>query len=380
MDTAVPGGAGPGRGRLTRLGLHLPSFTGSGPPGTALFDRVAAAAVAAEQAGFDSLWVMDHFVQIPQFGPPTDPMLEPYTLLGALAARTSGIRLGTLVTGVTYRNPALLAKIVTTLDVVSGGRAALGVGAAWHAGEHAGYGYPFPPLRERFERLEDTLRICRALFTQDGPVTVEGRHHHVREALNRPGPVQPGGPPILVGGNGERRTLALVARYADACNLFGDLATVRRKLAVLAGHCAAVGRDPATVTTTRLAGLVVEPTSAAALARAEGIRAARGISVEAFAGSFISGDPDTVAEAVLGLLEAGLDGLIVHLPDPYDPEALALAGQTLRRALAAGAAAGDQPWGPLAAARRTELSISASASVRPTQEAPSTDLPGSRSL
>ena len=160
------------------------------------------------------------------------------------AARTSKLSLGTLVTGVTYRNPALLAKQVTTLDVISAGRAILGIGAAWNDEEHAGYGFEFPPISERFDRLEEALEICRAMFTQPRP-SFTGSHYRIDQALNVPRPIRPDGIPILVGGSGERRTLPLVARYADACNLFGDVATIRHKLDVLERHCEAIGRDPA---------------------------------------------------------------------------------------------------------------------------------------
>jgi F420-dependent oxidoreductase-like protein len=181
-------------------------------------------------------------------------MLEAYTLLGALAARTKRVDLGTLVTGVTYRNPAMLAKIVTTLDIISKGRAILGIGAAWYDVEHEGLGFEFPPVKERFERLEEALQICRAMFTEDRP-TFEGRHSRISEARNLPRPVRPGGPPIMVGGSGEKRTLRLVAQYADLCNLFGDPTTISHKLEVLHRHCADVGRDPAEITTTRLGSL-----------------------------------------------------------------------------------------------------------------------------
>jgi F420-dependent oxidoreductase-like protein len=243
----------------------MPSFTFD-VPREALFERVVASALAAEDAGFDTFWVMDHYHQIAGVGPETDPMLEAYTLLAGVAARTSRITLGALVTGVTYRNPAFLAKVVTTLDVVSAGRAILGIGAAWNETESRAYGYAWPSTAERFERLEDALRICRAMFTQERS-TYEGRHHRVDGALNVPPPVRPGGPRILVGGNGERKTLLLTARFADAWNGFGDPATIRHKLDVLRRHCADVGRDPGEIETTRLGTsitdrAIVETTSA----------------------------------------------------------------------------------------------------------------------
>ncbi len=181
-------------------------------------------------------------------------MLEGYTTLGYVAALTERIRLGLLVTGVTYRHPGLLAKTVTTLDVLSGGRAMLGIGAAWYEREHQGLGVPFPPLRERFERLEDTLRICRQMWGEDDGA-YEGRHYRLTETRGVPGPVSAPHPPILIGGSGERRTLRLVAEHADACNLFGEAPEViAHKIEVLRGHCADVGRDPAQIQVTVIAG------------------------------------------------------------------------------------------------------------------------------
>jgi F420-dependent oxidoreductase-like protein len=251
---------------MIRYGLQIPSFTFDRLTDDHLVDRVAEIAAAAEASGFDSLFVMDHFQQIGILGPPEESMLEAYTLLGALASRTDRIRLGTLVTGVVYRNPALLAKIVTTLDVVSHGRAILGIGAAWNEKEASEYGYEWPPTSERLDRLDDALRICRAMFTEER-ATVEGKHASIRDALNFPRPLQPGGPRILVGGSGERRTLRLVAQHADACNLFGDVDTIRHKLDVLQQHCREVGRDFDEITTTRYGTLVVAPTKEEAQAK-----------------------------------------------------------------------------------------------------------------
>jgi F420-dependent oxidoreductase-like protein len=317
---------------ITRLGLQIPSFTYPGIADDGLFERVATIATAAEQSGFDSLWVMDHLYQIQGVGPPEDPMLEAYTLLGALAARTSQVSLGTLVTGVTYRNPALLAKIVTTLDVVSRGRAILGIGAAWNEDEHRGFGYPFPPPGERLERLEEALQICRAMFREDRP-TFEGRHYSITEVLNVPRPVRPGGPPILVGGGGERKTLRLVARYADACNLFGDAATVRHKLAVLDRHCADVGRDPSEISRTRLGTLVIGETEEAADRKVTTLVETRGANEQMLRSRSLVGGPERVTEEVHALLDAGLDGLMFNLPDADDPDTVALGGEVLTKVL-----------------------------------------------
>ena len=184
--------------------------------------------------------VMDHFYQLPLLGPTDHEMFEAYTLLGALAARTKTVKLGTLVTGVTYRNPAILAKIVTTLDVISSGRAFLGIGAAWFDVEHEALGVPFPPVKERFERLEEALHICRAMFRGERP-TIEGKHYSVKDAINSPAPVTPGGPPIMIGGQGEKKTLRLMAEHAEMANFTSGFDELPRKLEVLAGHCADVG-------------------------------------------------------------------------------------------------------------------------------------------
>lgn len=317
---------------LTRLGLQLPSFTVPGVADEQLFEHLATVATTAEAHGFDSLWVMDHLLQIPFVGVPDEPMFEAYTLLGALAARTTTASLGALVTGVTYRNPALVAKEVTAIDVLSGGRAVLGLGAAWYEEEHRALGFRFPPLAERFERLEEALQICRAMFQEDAP-SFSGRHYRIERAVNRPRPVRPGGPPILVGGGGERRTLRLVARYADACNLFGDAATVRHKLAVLDRHLGEVGRDPDSVTRTRLGTLVVAEDDAEARRRADAYAEARGVRVDQLGALLTVGGPDTVAEQVGELLDAGLDGLIFNLADIADPDTVALAGDVLTAAV-----------------------------------------------
>jgi F420-dependent oxidoreductase-like protein len=232
------------------FGLQLSRFDWPGHPGTTAAE-LAAAARAAEEAGFTGLWLMDHVLQIPQIGREWEDMLESYTTLGYLAGVTERIRLGTLVTGITYRNIAHLAKIVATLDVLSGGRAMCGIGAAWFEREHRLYGWDFPALPERFARLEDALELLPLMWGPGAP-RFEGRTTVVEAATCYPRPLQER-VPILVGGSGERRTLRLVARHADACNLFGDPETVRHKVAVLREHCAAEGRDPAAIEVTHFA-------------------------------------------------------------------------------------------------------------------------------
>ena len=314
---------------LIRFGLQIPSFTYPGVPDSALFDRISAIARTAEDSGFDSIWVMDHFYQFFNGGP-TDPMLEAYTLLGGIAARTERARLGALVTGVIYRNPALLAKMVTTLDIVSSGRAILGIGAAWKQDEHEGYGSVFPPIKERMERLEDALRICRAMFAEEAP-TYEGRHYSVRSALNYPRPLQRH-IPILVGGGGEQRTLRLVAQYADACNLMGDPDTIRHKLDVLEQHCDAVGRDPAEITKTRLGTLIIRETADEAKRAVSDMRTTLGLDDEQLLRQAnVTGSPDEVCEQVQSYLDAGLDGLIFNMRDAQELELVQLAGETLTK-------------------------------------------------
>jgi len=235
-----------------RISIHVMSFNWPGQPAS-IAPTLAATARAAEEAGVSSLSLMDHWFQMENVAPATDPMLEGYTSLGFLAGQTETIALGLLVTGVTYRHPGLLAKIVTTLDVLSGGRAQLGIGAAWYEREHAALGVPYPPVAERFERLEEALQICLQMWgDDDGPF--EGSHYRLAETLCSPRPIQTPHPPILVGGSGERKTLRLVARYADACNLFATGSDdVAHKLDVLRGHCDAEGRDYATIDKTILA-------------------------------------------------------------------------------------------------------------------------------
>jgi F420-dependent oxidoreductase-like protein len=227
-----------------KVGLHIADFTWEGGP-SALRSRLGQVARGAEDAGVDRLSVMDHVWQIGPLGPPEHEMLEAYTALGFLAGVTERVKLLTVVTAVVYRDPGLLAKAVTTLDVLAGGRAMLGIGAAWNEEEARGLGLFFPPLAERFERLEEALRICAQMWSDDdGPF--EGKHYHLARTLNSPQPLARPHPPILIGGGGERKTLRLVARYADACNLF-DTPDLAHKLDVLRQHCAAEGRDYDTI-------------------------------------------------------------------------------------------------------------------------------------
>jgi F420-dependent oxidoreductase-like protein len=247
-----------------RVGVHLIKFDTEGGS-AAIGPKVAAFARAADEGGVDNVSCMDHYFQLRMVGPPDLAMLEGYTTLGFLAGVTERVELQLMVTGVTYRHPGLLAKIVTTLDVLSGGRAVLGIGAAWNEEEHRGLGVPFPPVPERFERLEETLQIVRQMWRgEDAPY--EGRHYRLERPLNSPPPVRV--PPIMIGGGGERKTLRLVARYADACNLFasprGGPSAVAHKLDVLRGHCDREGTDYDAIRKTILWSNPLEPDTAGA--------------------------------------------------------------------------------------------------------------------
>ncbi|MBV9582966.1 MAG: LLM class F420-dependent oxidoreductase [Chloroflexi bacterium] len=298
----------------------MPSYTFPGVPATGLFAHLTRLVQAAEAADFDLVTVMDHFYQIRGVGPETEPMLEAYSTLAALSAHTQRVRLGTLVTGVTYRNPALLAKMVTTLDVVSGGRALLGIGAAWNADEHAGYGIPFPAVRERMDRLDEALSIARLMFTEERP-SFSGRYYHIDGALNSPRPLQAGGPRILIGGGGEKRTLLLAATHADLTHW--NVASVdefKHKSGVLEDHCETVGRNPQEIT--RTIGVPVELVANASEARAAAT-GRRGQPVELAA-------PERAAQVLGEYVAAGAGGFMFRNPNLTTPELLAAAGEVKR--------------------------------------------------
>lgn len=307
-----------------QLNLHLPNFNYPGVGPEAVFERLVDIAKTAERSGFTSVTVMDHYHQIGPVGPPENWMFEGNTMLAALAARTEAIALGLLVGGVTYRNPAQHAKETTTLDVISGGRAFHGIGAGWFEEEHRAYGYAFPSLKERFEHLEDHLRIVRALFTQER-ATVEGRHHSVFEAYNNPKPLR-GDVPILIGGSGERKTLRLVAQYADGCNLFGDPDRAEHLLGVLNGHCQDVGRDPAEITKTVMMSLVIAPDETTLTTKLADLHTR--FPAERVAMT-TAGTPDTIRAHAQRYKDIGIEGITFSLADVHDLDAVALAGETL---------------------------------------------------
>ena len=328
---------------LIRAGLQIPLFTYPDVPPEGLFPRVVEQAVAADGSGFDSVWVMDHFWQLAMMGPPELEMLEGYTTLGALSGPTKRVNLGTLVTGVTYRNPAVLAKIVTTLDVASGGRAICGIGAAWFEEEHVGLGVDFPPLKVRFEMLEEALVILRAMFRGERP-TVDGAHFRVRDAINSPLPLRPGGPPILVGGSGERRTLPLGARYADAVNLTAGGEELAHKVGVLETALAEAGRTRDDLNVSWLCSLVLGDSADDAEARLRDLVASRGVDPAVLdddatramlTSRIIVGDADAAVARLRGHVSDGLDGIIVNLPaDGGDAAAVARAAEVVRAATA----------------------------------------------
>jgi F420-dependent oxidoreductase-like protein len=305
------------------FGFHMPNFTFPGVPPDGLFARVVENTQAAEAAGFDMVTVMDHLYQIRGVGPETEPMLEAYTTLSALATHTSRVKLATLVTGVTYRNPALLAKEVTTLDVISNGRAILGIGAAWNEDEHVGYGFEFPPIGRRMDRLDEAVTIIKLMFTEDRP-SFEGKYYRIDRVLNVPRPIQAGGPKILIGGGGEKRTLRILAQHGDIGHWFGGpLQDLKRKKAIFEEHCEAVRRDPKDVLLTIGMNIVLvehEKDSAAAVAMVPEVRRPM-VSVAT---------PVQAAETLGEFIEAGFGGFTLGNMTQPTIESIALAGELIK--------------------------------------------------
>jgi len=288
-----------------KLGLQIPSFTF--PGGTeALAPTLARIVRTADAVGFDSIWVMDHFWQIRSVGPKTDPMLEGYTTLGFLAANTGRARLGLLVGGVHYRNPGLWAKATTTLDVLSGGRAWLGIGAAWNQEESEGLGWRFPPLGERFEQLEDTLRIVRGMWEGEhgSEEAYQGRQYTAKRLLNSPQAITRPHPPIMIGGGGEKKTLRLAAQYADATNVFGGPTALHHKFAVLREHCEAVGRDFNEIERSTLQGVHISADGA------DGTET-----------------PAQVVDRFGELSDVGVQHMIISMPNVWETDRLELIGR-----------------------------------------------------
>ena len=276
--------------------------------------RLASIASRAETAGFDDLWVMDHFRQIPQVGRQWEDIPEAYTALAFLAGVTSRIRLGTLVTGIGHRHPVVLGKTVATLDVLSGGRVNLGLGIGWDREEHEGYGIPFPPVPARYEQLEDTLRMLPLLWGKGSP-SFSGTTFSAPELICYPRPIQDH-IPILIGGSGEKRTLRLVARYADACNLFGRPDVIRRKVEVLHQHCAEVERDPAEVEVSHLVNVMTAADRETLRERVELLRG-RNMSAEAFMARHNAGTIEDQLDHMTGYRAAGASHSMVAIPDVH---------------------------------------------------------------
>jgi F420-dependent oxidoreductase-like protein len=294
-----------------KVGLQICSFTW--PGGTdAIAPTLARIARQADDVGFDSIWVMDHFFQIRGVGKVEEPMLEGMTTLGFLAAHTARARLGLMVGGVHYRDSGLWVKATTTLDVLSGGRAWLGIGAAWNEDESRSLGFRFPPLGERFEQLEDTLRMAHDMWTGERgtEAALDGHHLHATRLLNSPQALSRPRIPIMVGGGGEKKTLRLVARYADACNVFGSPEAIARKYAILDAHCAAVGRDPAEIERTTLQNVRLGPD-----------------------GSARTETPAQVIDRFGELSDVGVEHVIFELKDVHDPTYLERAGRDILPAL-----------------------------------------------
>ncbi len=319
---------------MTRLGYQIPNFTYPGFAPADIFDNVIAQAKAAEAAGYDRVFVMDHFYQLPQIGAPDEPMFECYAALAALAQHTERVRLSALVTGNTYRNPALLAKAVTTLDHVSGGRATLGIGCGWFEKEHVDLGFEFGTFTDRFEKLEEALRIIIPMLRGERP-TLSGKHYQVTDAINSPGPISR--IPIMIGGQGEKKTLRMVAQYADESNLVGSNDDIPRKLDVLAAHCERLGRDRSEITVTKLQMIAVAPTQEELDADFRAMAEVRGwtdAQIDMAKKALISGDPDTVGGILEDAMAKGLDGLAVDLPiNGHNLERIALLGEIAGKVL-----------------------------------------------
>ncbi|MET1000324.1 MAG: LLM class F420-dependent oxidoreductase [Acidimicrobiia bacterium] len=324
---------------MTRLGYQIPNFTYPGVGPAELFEAVAAQGRAADRSGFDTVLVMDHFYQLPLLGAPDDYMLECYTTLAALARETTQVRLSALVTGNTYRNPTLLAKTVTTLDIVSQGRAQLGIGAGWFELEHDSLGFEFGTFTDRFEKLEEALLIILPMLRNERP-TFTGKHYSVNNAINSPPTV--GRVPVMIGGSGERKTLRLVAQYADESNLVSPPDEIPRKLEVLAAHCESVGRDRSEVNVSQHLNVCIKETHDEAATDLRAYLGARGIDLDTadenlramILARVIYGDPDEVGERLTAILDTGVDGITMSCPaNGHEVDPVELLGATASKVL-----------------------------------------------
>jgi F420-dependent oxidoreductase-like protein len=305
-----------------QFGLQHPnfSFDYDGQDTSQIVHSLNNLVTKAESSGFDSFWVMDHFHQIQFVGKPEESMLEGWTVISVLAGITTKIRLGTLVTGVIYRYPSVLAKVAATLDVMSKGRLFMGIGAAWNEQESLAYGVNYPSNQERMLRLEETIQIIRKMWTEEPSASFNGKYYQIRNAYCNPKPIQKPSPPILVGGSGERKTLKIVAKYADACNLFGSIETVRKKLNILKEHCKSVGRDYDSILKTKLGAIVVDDSKEMAKSRVQ--QTFKGIPEEQINEFVIYGTPEDVSRHIELLEQAGIQYLIVDLEPSRELQAL----------------------------------------------------------
>ena len=305
-----------------KFGLQHPnfSFDYKNQDASQITDTLKNLITKAENSGFDSFWVMDHFHQIQFVGRPEEPMLEGWPVISMLAAITSKIRLGTLVTGIIYRYPSVLAKIAATLDVLSKGRLFMGIGAGWNEEESSAYGISFPSNQERMLRLEEAIQVIRKMWTEEPNASFNGEYYQIRNAYCNPKPIQKPSPPILVGGSGERKTLKIVAKYADACNLFGSPETVRKKLNVLKDHCKSVGRDYDSILKTKLGAIIMDDNMEMAKNRVQ--QTLRGMPEEQIKEFVIYGTPEDVSRQIEILEQAGIQYLIVDLEPCRELEAL----------------------------------------------------------
>ncbi len=312
------------------FGLQHPNynFDYDGRDASQIIDSLKNVATKAENLGFDSFWVMDHFHQISSVGNREDPMLEGWTTISVLAGVTSRIKLGTLVTGIIYRHPSVLAKMGATLDVLSKGRLFMGIGAAWNQEESLAYSIPFPPNKERLLRLEEVIQIIRKMWNEEEPAaTFNGKYYQINGAYCNPKPIQKPSPPIMVGGSGERHTLKIVAKYADACNLFGSAETVKRKLSILREHCKSVGRDYDSILKTKLGFIVIDNDKKMVEKRMRQI--SKGIPEERVREFLIHGTPEEVLKQIELLEEVGVQYLIVDLEPYRESEALEIFGNSI---------------------------------------------------
>jgi F420-dependent oxidoreductase-like protein len=305
-----------------RFGLQHPNFNFDydGQDTSQIIDSLKNLILKAENSGFDSFWVMDHFHQIQFVGKPDEPMLEGWTVISVLAGITSKIKLGTLVTGVIYRYPSVLAKVAATLDVLSKGRLFMGIGAAWNEQESTAYGISYPSNQERLVRLEEAIQIIRKMWTEEPSASFNGKYYQINNAYCNPKPIQKPSPPIMVGGSGERKTLKIVAKYADACNLFGSAETIKRKLNILKEHCKSVGRDYNSILKTKLGAIVVDDNKEMAKTRVQ--QTFKGIPDEQINEFVIYGTPEDVLRQIELLEEVGIQYLIVDLEPSRELEAL----------------------------------------------------------